>query len=52
MCGRYTLSDPGALQLRFGLVEFAEVRLPAPRYNIAPAQIPAKANGPPPRSRR
>lgn len=40
MCGRYTLSNPSALQLRFGLVEFADLRLPArmPRYNIAPSE--------------
>ena len=28
MCGRYTLSNPSALQLRFNLTEFADVRLP------------------------
>jgi len=40
MCGRYTLSNPSALQLRFDLVEFADVRLPplVPRYNIALSQ--------------
>ena len=40
MFGRYTLGDPSALQLRFGLVEFADLRLPPlmPRYNVAPGQ--------------
>lgn len=40
MCGRYTLSNPSALQLRFNLTEFADLRLPPqlPRYNIAPSQ--------------
>jgi putative SOS response-associated peptidase YedK len=40
MCGRYTLSNPSPLQLRFKLTEFADVRLPPmlPRYNIAPSQ--------------
>jgi putative SOS response-associated peptidase YedK len=39
MCGRYTLTDPGALTAafpRFRYPEFSETRIP--RYNIAPAQ--------------
>ena len=39
MCGRYTLTNPGALARTFGqfrFPEFSENRLP--RYNVAPAQ--------------
>ena len=41
MCGRYVLSDPTLLEERFGLEEFADIRLPAvpPRFNIAPSQM-------------
>lgn len=38
MCGRYTLSTPGAIQARFDLLTVDESLLPPPRYNIAPAQ--------------
>ncbi len=39
MCGRFTLTKPGALEAafpRFRFPEFSEIRLP--RYNIAPTQ--------------
>lgn len=41
MCGRYVLSDPTLLKERFGLEEFADIRLPVvpPRFNIAPSQM-------------
>ncbi len=35
MCGRFTLTQPGQLRLRFGLEK--DVTLD-PRYNVAPAQ--------------
>jgi putative SOS response-associated peptidase YedK len=43
MCGRFTLSKPGALRPAFPNLkfpEFSETRIPAfgPRYNIAPTQ--------------
>src|SRR4051812_2300754 len=38
MCGRYTLTDPGPLQRRFGLTGFAETRI-TPRFNISPSQF-------------
>jgi putative SOS response-associated peptidase YedK len=39
MCGRFTLTDPGAIAAafpRFRFPEFSDIRLP--RYNIAPTQ--------------
>jgi putative SOS response-associated peptidase YedK len=43
MCGRYTLTKPGALKRAFPHVRFPEfsetkIRALAPRYNIAPSQ--------------
>ena len=37
MCGRYTLTDPGQLPLRFDVEVNADTLLP--RYNIAPSQL-------------
>jgi putative SOS response-associated peptidase YedK len=37
VCGRYTLTEPAGLQLRFGLVESSDTRI-APRFNVAPSQ--------------
>src|SRR5581483_5461911 len=42
MCGRYSANATAAqLAIRFGVDEFAEVRLPPtlPRYNVAPTQV-------------
>src|SRR5215212_4115206 len=38
MCGRYTLTNPSDLAVRFGLGAITEPRL-EPRFNIAPAQL-------------
>ncbi len=37
MCGRYTLTDPEAIRLRFTLEPMTETRI-VPRFNIAPTQ--------------
>jgi putative SOS response-associated peptidase YedK len=37
MCGRYTLTDPGQIPLRFDVEVNADTLLP--RYNIAPSQL-------------
>jgi hypothetical protein len=37
VCGRYTLTEPAGIQLRFGLVAQSETRL-RPRFDIAPSQ--------------
>ena len=45
MCGRYTLTDPGQLSLRFDVGVTDDAVLP--RYNIAPSQlVPAIVEGP------
>ncbi|TAK23381.1 MAG: SOS response-associated peptidase [Chloroflexota bacterium] len=38
MCGRYTLTDPEAIRLRFTLTPMTETRI-VPRFNIAPSQM-------------
>jgi putative SOS response-associated peptidase YedK len=37
VCGRYTLTDPAQLRLRFALVETTDTRI-KPRFNVAPSQ--------------
>jgi putative SOS response-associated peptidase YedK len=37
MCGRFNLTDPAAVQARFGFVDWHERRI-EPRFNIAPSQ--------------
>ena len=38
MCGRFSLSKPGAAPDRFGFVDFHETR-PTPRFNLARSQL-------------
>ena len=38
MCGRYTLTDPHNLQLRFEIEGTSDTQI-APRFNVAPSLL-------------